>query len=123
MISFFPSKTNNLSNVIRINYFISSFNLQTLYLHPWDSQLNMFGLIVGKLIDEGKPYIQFYINKLLEYNYQVLRDWQMYPRRCCSYELFPLSHFLKGYIKFTQYFSQKNSMSLSYVGLIKLSAP
>lgn len=109
MRSFFPSKTNNLSNVIRINYFILSFNLQTLYLPPWASQLNMFGLIVGKQIDDGKPLIQFYINKHLEYNYQVFTDWQIYSRRCCSYELFSLSVFWKGYIKFTQYSSQKSS--------------
>lgn len=95
MRSFFPSKTNNLSNVIRINYFISRFNLQTLYLPPWASQLDMFGLTVGKRIDDGKQ-TQFYKNKHLEYNYQVFTDWQIYPRRCCSCELFSLSFFLKG---------------------------
>jgi len=57
MRPFFLSKSNNLSNMIRINYFIPTFNLYTLYFPSGAHQLNIFDLIVGTQIDDGKPYM------------------------------------------------------------------
>lgn len=67
MRPFFPRKTNKLSNVIGINFKL----LYTPYLAPGAHQLNMFYIIVGAQIDDGKAYIKFYINKHSQYNYQV----------------------------------------------------